>query len=185
MKKIYFAAISIVGAFLFTSCVMSDLKKVTDEANEILSGNVFLIPTGQVEYTDGTVFIFADYGKRQKITKGTDIEIYDNKTWYSLDSETKTGYKYTYSGEYDYCTTYCFMENTYLVDSKYDEELKKGSQTIAGTKCNVYTESDGDKIGGWKRILFIDTYLEVEAKSFTEQIPSDPFSIEGYKITEN
>lgn len=184
MKKTFIATISLVGAFLLSSCVMSDLKKVTDEINEVESGKVFLIPCAKLTYRDGTIFTFDEYGKKQRIEKGDELEIYLGTTWYSLDKSTKKGTKYTYTGSYGYFTIYCFLENSYLVEAKYDEDLKKGKETIAGQSCNIYTEGDGDKIGGYKRILFVDTNSNILATAFTTSIPENSFSTAGYDITE-
>ena len=71
-----------------------------------------------------------------------------------------------------------------MVEAKYDEDLKKGKETIAGQSCNIYTEGDGDKIGGYKRILFVDTNSNILATAFTTSIPENSFSTAGYDITE-
>ena len=106
---------------------------------------MFQIPKGTVTYDDGTTLSFEEYGKKQRIEKGTDVLLYLDKTYYSFNTQEKTGTKYTFTGEYTYNTAYCFLEETWKL-ANYNENVKKSSETIAGKKCTVYTNSEDKSI---------------------------------------
>ena len=187
MKRLH--RIWVLGVFValtvgMSSCFMlGDLNDSLKEIAEVMEGKVFTIPTATITYSDSTTLSFAEYGKKQRIEKGTEVLIYIDSTYYSLNTQEKTGYKYQYSGEYLFNTAYCFLEETWKL-ANYNENVKKASETIAGKKCTVYTDSeDGTKYGGWERISFVIN--EVRATSFTTSVPANAFTVPAdYTITD-
>ncbi len=121
--------------------------------------------------------------KKQRVEKGTDVLLYLDKTYYSFNTQEKTGTKYTFTGEYTYNTAYCFLEETWKL-ANYDETITKSTETIAGKKCTIYTDAeDGTKYGGWERISFVIN--EVRATSFTTNVASNAFTVPtDYTITD-
>lgn len=167
-----------------SSCFMlGDLNDSLKEIAEVMEGKVFTIPTATITYSDSTTLSFAEYGKKQRVEKGTEVLIYIGSTYYSLNTQEKTGYKYQYSGEYLFNTAYCFLEETWKL-ANYDDSVTKSSETVAGKKCTVYTDKDDDsKQGGWKRILFVSN--NVKATSFTTSVSSSAFTVPvDYTITD-
>ena len=168
-----------------SSCFFGGLNASLKEIEEVMEGKVFQIPKGTVTYDDGTTLSFEEYGKKQRIEKGTDVLLYLDKTYYSFNTQEKTGTKYTFTGEYTYNTAYCFLEETWKL-ANYNENVKKSSETIAGKKCTVYTNSeDNSKYGGWERISFVIN--EVRATSFTTNVASNAFTAPAspeYTITD-
>ena len=167
-----------------SSCfILGGLNDSLKEIEEVMEGKVFQIPKGTVTYDDGTTLSFEEYGKKQRIEKGTDVWLYLDKTYYSFNTQEKTGTKYTFTGEYTYNTAYCFLEETWKL-ANYDETITKSTETIAGKKCTIYTDSeDGTKYGGWERISFVIN--EVRATSFTTNVASNAFTVPtDYTITD-
>ncbi len=168
-----------------SSCfVLSDISNSLKEIEEVMDGKVFQIPTATLAYSEGTTFSFSEYGKKQRVAKNSEVYIFADSVYYQLDTQSKTGYKYTYSGEYAYNTTYCFLEATWKL-ANYDETVKKSTETIAGKRCTVYTDTDDDdKVGGWKRIVFLDG--DVRAISFTTDVAENAFTVPAdYQITDS
>ena len=183
LHRILGLGVFVALAVSMSSCIFGGLNDSLKEIAEVMEGKVFTIPTATITYSDSTTLSFAEYGKKQRIEKGTEVLIYIDSTYYSLNTQEKTGYKYHYSGEYLFNTAYCFLEETWKL-ANYSESVKKSSETIAGKKCTVYTDSeDGSKNGGWERISFIRN--EVRATSFTTSVPANAFTIPtDYKITD-
>lgn len=184
LHRIWGLGVFVAVALGMSSCfVLGDLSDSLKEIQEVTEGKVFEIPNATLTYSDSTTLAFADYGKKQRIEKGTEVLIYIDSTYYSLNTQEKTGYKYHYSGEYLFNTAYCFLEETWKL-ANYNENVKKSSETIAGKKCTVYTNSeDNSKYGGWNRISFVIN--EVRATSFTTNVASNAFTVPtDYTITD-
>ncbi|MCB9071196.1 MAG: hypothetical protein H6543_01815 [Prevotellaceae bacterium] len=184
LHRILGLGVFVALALGMSSCfILGDLSDSLKEIAEVMEGKVFTIRTATVTYSDSTTLSFADYGKKQRIEKGTEVLIYIDSTYYALNTEEKTGYKYHYSGEYLFNTAYCFLEETWKL-ANYNENVKKSSETIAGKKCTVYTDSeDGSKYGGWERISFVMN--DVRATSFTTSVSSSAFTVPtDYTITD-
>ena len=166
-----------------SSCFFGGLNASLKEIEEVMDGKVFQIPKGKVTYDDGTTLSFEEYGKKQRVENGTDVLLYLDKTYYSFNTQEKTGTKYTFIGEYTYNTAYCFLEETWKL-ANYDETITKSTETIAGKKCTVYTDSDDNsKNGGWERISFVIN--DVRATSFTTSVPANAFTVPtDYTITD-
>ena len=166
-----------------SSCFFGGLNASLKEIEEVMDGKVFQIPKGTVTYDDGTTLSFEEYGKKQRVENGTGVLLYLDKTYYSFNTQEKTGTKYTFTSEYTYNTAYCFLEETWKL-ANYDETITKSTETIAGKKCTVYTDSDDNsKNGGWERISFVIN--EVRATSFTTSVPANAFTVPAdYTITD-
>ncbi len=182
-KQILGLGVLVAVSFGMSGCFFGEINNSLKEIADVTEGKVFQIPTATLVYSDGTTFAFAENGKKQRIENGTEVLIYLEGTYYVLDTESKTGYKYSYNGEYLFNTTYCFLEATWKL-ANYDESVTKTSQTIAGKSCTVYTDNeDGSKQGGWKRILFVSN--EFTATSFTASASSNAFTVPvDYAITD-
>lgn len=183
LHRILGLGVFVALAIGMSSCFFGGLNDSLKEIEEVMDGKVFTIPTATITYSDSTTLSFAEYGKKQRVENGNDVTLYLDKTYYSFNTQDKTGTKYTFTGEYSYNTAYCFLEETWKL-ANYSESVKKSSETIAGKKCTVYTDSeDGSKNGGWERISFIRN--EVRATSFTTSVPANAFTIPtDYKITD-
>jgi len=184
LRRVLGVGVFIAVAFGMSSCfVLGDVNDSLKEIAEVMEGKVFGIPNATLTYSDSITFSFADYGKKQRIEKGTEVLIYVDSTYYMLDTETQTGGKYTFSGEYLFNTTYCFLEETWKL-ANYDDAVNKSSEKVAGKKCTVYIDSeDGTKYGGWERILFIMD--DVTATSFTTDVSASDFMVPlDYDITD-
>ena len=183
LHRILGLGVFVALAVSMSSCIFGGLSGSLKEIAEVMDGKVFTIPTATITYSDSTTLSFAEYGKKQRIEKGTEVLIYIDSTYYSLNTQEKTGYKYQYSGEYLFNTAYCFLEETWKL-ANYSETVKKSSETIAGKKCTVYTDSeDGSKYGGWERISFVIN--DVRATSFTTSVPANAFTVPtDYTITD-
>lgn len=190
-RKILLPILTIVVAVVMQSCglgIANALQKSIDESNEILEGKVFQTKCGKVTYNDGVIFTFDEYGKKQRIEDETSIIIYQNdESQITIDktSSEKIAYKQNYSG-YGFSTAYCFLEESIRagesVDQYTDENIKESTETIAGKKCVVFTLGE-DKVGGWKRILFLNN--ELRATSFSTNVSSADFEIpDGYSIVD-
>ena len=168
-----------------SSCFFGGLNASLKEIEEVMDGKVFQIPKGKVTYDDGTTLSFEEYGKKQRVENGTDVLLYLDKTYYSFNTQEKIGTKYTFTSEYTYNTAYCFLEETWKL-ANYDETITKSTETIAGKKCTVYTDSDDNsKNGGWERISFVMN--DIKATSFTTDVASDAFTAPAspeYTITD-
>lgn len=168
-----------------SSCFFGGLNASLKEIEEVMDGKVFQIPKGTVTYDDGTTLSFEEYGKKQRVENGTDVLLYLDKTYYSFNTAGKTGTKYTFTSEYTYNTAYCFLEETWKL-ANYDETITKSTETIAGKKCTVYTDSDDNsKNGGWERISFVMN--DIKATSFTTDVAPDAFTAPAaseYNITD-
>lgn len=182
-KQILGLGVLVAVSFGMSGCFFGEINNAAKEIAEVREGKVFQIPTATLEYNDGTIFAFAENGKKQRIENGNSVMIYDASNYWVLDSESKTAIKYSYDAEYLYNTTYCFLEATWKL-ANYDESVTKTSETIAGKSCTVYTDKDDDsKQGGWKRILFVSN--DVKATSFTISVSSSAFTVPvDYTITD-
>ena len=182
-KQILGLGVLVAVSFGMSGCFFGEINNAAKEIEEVMDGKVFQIPTATLVYNDGTIFAFAENGKKQRIENGNSVMIYVAGNYWILDTESKTGIKYRYDGEYLYNTTYCFLEATWKL-ANYDESVTKTSETIAGKSCTVYTDKeDGDKQGGWKRILFVSN--DVKATSFTTSVSSSAFTVPvDYTITD-
>lgn len=184
-KQILGLGVLVAVSFGMSGCFFGEINNAAKEIEEVMKGKVFQIPNGKVTYDDGTTLSFGEYGKKQRIEKGTDVLLYLDKTYYSFNTQEKTGTKNTFSGDYTYNTAYCFLEETWKL-ANYDSSVTKTSETIAGKSCTVYTDKeDGDKQGGWKRILFVSN--DKKATSFTTSVASDAFTAPAspeYNITD-
>jgi hypothetical protein len=194
MKKLFIALLCVVSSFAIVSCdIVDTLVKVTEEAAEIAEGKCFTVKEGTIIYqeTDNndnsavtTTVTFKDYGKEWASISGNDIIIVEGGYIYTLDKEEKIGIKTNYEGGYSGCP-YIFWENAYRYGNKLSSStFKEGSETIAGKKCVTFSV-DGEKVGGWNRLLFLeeDGYSVVKATSFKDSATSSMFSTDGYKIT--
>lgn len=185
LHRILGLGVFVALAIGMSSCFFSGLNASLKEIEEVMDGKVFQIPMGKVTYDDGTTLSFEEYGKKQRVENGTDVLLYLDKTYYSFNTEKKTGTKHTFTSEYTYNTAYCFLEETWKL-ANYNESVKKSSETIAGKKCTVYTDSeDGTKYGGWERISFVMN--DIKATSFTTNVASDAFTAPAspeYTITD-
>ncbi len=192
MKKLHFI-FAVLVSMCMTSCLMSalnDVAKVTEEAEEIASGKCFTVKTGTITYEDGTIVTFKDYGK----TWASHVEatgeriIVKDGAYYTLNVTDKVYYEEYYGDNYSGCP-YIFWENMYEFGDDWGEEnLKKSTEVIAGKKCTVFTAEDGSKVGGWERVLFLETagddMVYYRAVSWDASADDSLFSLEGYTAAE-
>lgn len=186
LKKLIIPVTTGIFMLIISSCnilggVLTGIEEINDEAEEIASGKVFTVEQGVVTYNDGTVFSFKDNGKIWRNETETEITIVINDKIYFIEKETNSGYFYEYTEGYS-GAPYIFWENLYKFGDKLGAEVKEGKKTIAGKKCTVYTTDDGDEIGGWERILFLDG--DLEATSWDNKPASNAFSVDGYELEE-
>lgn len=162
--------------------VLTGLEEINDEAEEIASGKVFTVAKGSVTYNDGTVLTFKEYGKVWKSETETEIFIVNDGICYTIDVETGTGYSIDYTEGFTGCP-YIFWEKLYKFGDALGAEIKESKATIAGKKCTVFKADDGTEVAGWERILFKDGDT-LEAVSWSDNVPNDAFSVDGYEIEE-
>jgi len=200
-KIALFATLALIA---FSGCGEQDI----DDKNPGFENQLFEAKQGTVTYVktvwaderpiiNEIVLIFDDYGLkfREEVEGGSSL-IVDGQTKkaYSLLATTKT---YVEHASYDAYAS-LISQFIYLGDdgqsvwSVFPEYSKEPSKIIAGKQCSAVSWLvDGKTIerAGWKRIIFWDQYYEgqpetdgsvrLEAKSFTESIPENSFSIPG------
>lgn len=199
MKKIHFWAVLTASMMAFSSCgLVESLTAIAQEAEEIAEGKCFTVKEGTVVYENGTIVTFTDYGKNwasfapeyEGDSTALGIIVKDGQ-WHVLDYASRTYYVNNSSDIYGGCP-YIFWEKAYELGKKWGNiegefSVKKSSETIAGKKCTVFANGD-EKIGGWQRILFLDTDLDgtvqLRAKEWSTSVNQKLFSIEGFKKTE-
>lgn len=186
LKKIIVPFAAVIYMAAISSCnilggVLSGIEEINNEAEEIASGKVFTVDKGVVTYNDGITFTFKDHGKTWKTEDEDEITIVIDDKLYFIEKETSSGYFYDYSEGYSGCP-YIFWENLYKFGDRWGAEIKEGKATIAGKKCTVFTNEDGDQIAGWERVLFKDG--DFEATSWSDKVPSDAFSVDKYELEE-
>lgn len=193
MKKSFLLLSTLVlMALSMQSCLtrlVNDTKKILEEEQEVLGGDIFKIASATVTYSDGTTFAFKDYGRYQYIEDEYNIEIITPKVAYECYKEDKTYYTKSIDlEETGYYSEYVFMEESWKAVSHWDNydsesEIHSTKMTICGKTCDVYIDEDDDAEGGWKRIVLYrrDYGEELKATSLKETADNKLFEApEGY-----
>ena len=172
MKKINLICAFALMAFL-SSCSLVDLVDNAEEyskyTREIESGKLFEEERGTVEYEDGSVLTFKDFGRNYcyRMEYSSTRVLFDNYSVSTIDDSLQT-YAVLSVGESEQASywAYCpFLFQKPYYDAINDgvkiasifssENIKyaKTKKTIAGKECDVYS-LEGSSWGGWHRILF-------------------------------
>ncbi len=186
MKKLFFVFLIPLCMTSCLSALLGGINKIAEEAQEIAEGKCFTVETGTVTYEDGTVVTFKEFGKTWASLEGDERIVVKDGIYYVVDEEEKTYYaEYSDEDLYSGCP-YIFWESAYEWGDKIPgTELTKSTETIAGKKCTVFSTSEGSKIGGWERILFLSVDSEdsedMRAKTWNAKADEALFSLEGYE----
>jgi hypothetical protein len=163
MKKSFkIVAVLAVVATLFSGCITATVllsKAASDEKKEITSGKVFEIEQATVEFANGDILAFKDYGKYIRVDKANgDFLIITPSTAYEGSYQTLTyrEQKNTDGTFYYSDVSYVFPENWFRFEKFADDVLgdvtsHEGYETVAGKSCVSFSDIDYE-VAGYKRI---------------------------------
>lgn len=203
MKTKMFSFALLCAVFvIFSGCkakVWKDISETSEELNEVLSGKLFTVSQGTVVYNNysstgvtteaQTIFTFRNNGKEWAVVDGTNIQIVKGDKFYTLDASDKTGSCITFGQEVYGACDYVFFEKGIRFDEvlyEEDNEVREGTEVIAGKNCVKFTWEDGAVEAGWNRVLFKDIDSDgwgIIATSWSDNVTNEIFSTEGYTIT--
>ncbi len=173
MKKISIICAFALMAFL-SSCSLVDLVDNAEEyskyTRDIESGKLFEEERGTVEYQDGSLLTFKDFGRKYCYRLGYSSTriLFDNNSVSTIDDTLRT-FAVISVGESEQATYW--EKCPFLFQKPYYDAINNGvkiaglfsgenikytktKKTIAGKECDVYS-LEGTSWGGWHRILFL------------------------------
>jgi hypothetical protein len=169
--------------------VLTGCSKDDDDNNGGSGGNetgLFQEKSGKVVYSDGSIFIFDEYGKKARYESESGyVQIIDDIAHkaYTIYVSQQIYEEETYTSPGEELLNSISMSH-YFSTLGYDNT---GTKTIAGKSCTTYSYSYAGytyEIGGWHNILFYEKasmsgydLYENSATSFSSTIPGDSFSV--------
>ena len=152
----------------------------------IETGKFFDVEAATIEYTDGSVLMFENYGLNFKLhtTVPENLFIYNGTTLWECDVNSMSYEEYS-EPENSHAAGYGALAE-YLFTSEMEAVLKispyvvRSTQTIAGISCTVYRDGeDGDAYAGHKGIIFL-LGDDLIASSYAETCDAEFVVPEGY-----
>ena len=163
-KSITIVAVIAFVATLFSGCITATIlmsKGASDEKTEITGGKVFEIEKATVEYANGDVLSFKNYGKFLRVDKSNgDFFIITPTTAYEGKAKGKT-----YVEKENTDGTFYYSDRSYVFPTKWFRLEKFADDMIAGTNnretyrsvagknCTAFRDDDIQyEVAGYKRI---------------------------------
>jgi len=163
-KTITIVAVLAFVATMFSGCLTATLlmsKGASDEKNEITQGKVFEIEKATVEYANGDVLSFKDYGKFIRVDKSNgDFLIITPTAAYECTKASKScvmqknnNGEFYYSDRSYVFPTKWFRLEKFADDIVSDTNHAESIRTVAGKTCTSFRDKEhGYEVAGYNRI---------------------------------
>lgn len=176
MKKLFKLALVAVAGSMMISCggLIDDIEdEIEDkqeqaydkEYQEISDGKLFEIKAATVEYSNGSVLAFDNYGKEGYLLTQDNVMMLVKDGFTYIANLNEKYYVKTEGGEFEVGASFVFREESFRYmhehfSGTYYVGLKESKKTVAGKNCVdfVYTvDGKSVEVAGWKRILMFNS----------------------------